>query len=292
MNNITSVIPVLNSLGVFQYLPNNGNLGDLLIDVATRQLMRHYNLPHRHAECNHVVYGGGGRFVPFYGSLETLQKSLTHPGIERCVILPHSFYEVDSFVQSLDERHTVFCRESRSLEYCLSLNSCAKFLPAHDMSIHLNPVKLRQDSECHEVSPLKEKLKAAIQQSSFTTEFTKKKCLVGYFPRRGEESTLDEESHFGQDLSELWMGYGEDSPAHAAHILALLDELSVLDIVITDRLHMGIAALYAGCQVCFFDNNYGKISGVYQQTFRQHPGMALFSHDRLMQMFPELKALA
>lgn len=292
MNNITSVIPVLTSLGAFQYLPNNGNLGDLLIDVATRQLMRHYNLPLSHAGCNHVVYGGGGRFVPFYGSLETLQESLTHPGIERCVILPHSFYEVDSFVQSLDKRHIVFCREARSLKYCRSLNSSAKFLPAHDMSIHLNPVKLRQDYKCHAVSPLKEKLKNAIQQSSFSTRFAEKKCLAGYFPRRGEESSFADKSHWGQDLSELWMGYGADSPEHAAHILALLDELSVLDIVITDRLHMGIAALFAGCQVYFFDNNYGKISGVYQQTFHQHPGMALFSHERLMQMFPELKALA
>ena len=292
MNNITSVIPVLQSLGSFQYLPNHGNLGDLLIDVATRQLMRLYNLPQSHTDCNHVVYGGGGRFVPFYGSLETLQESLTHPGIERCIILPHSFYEVDSFVKSLDERHTVFCREVRSLEYCRSLNSRSCFLPAHDMSIHLNPVKLRREIGHQEASSLKKKLKEAIEQSSFSTTFAGKPCLGGYFPRIGVESTLEEESHFGQDLSELWMGYGEDSPAHAAHILALLDELSVLDIVITDRLHMGIAALYAGCQVCFFDNNYGKISGVYLQTFRQHPGMALFSHDRLMQMFPELKALA
>jgi len=50
--------------------------------------------------------------------------------------------------------------------------------------------------------------------------------------------------------------------------------------------------LFAGCRVYFFDNNYGKISGVFQQTFRQHPGIALFPHGRLMQMFPELKALA
>jgi len=160
------------------------------------------------------------------------------------------------------------------------------------MSICLNPLQLRQDNEGQEVSPLKGKLKSAIQQSSFTAKFAGKNCLTGYFPRRGKESGLAEKSRFGQDLSELWMGCGADSPEHAAHILALLDELSVLDIVITDRLHMGIAALFAGCRVYFFDNNYGKISGVFRQTFRRHPGIALFPHGCLMQMFPELKALA
>lgn len=291
MNNITSVIPVLQSLGTFKYLPNHGNLGDLLIDVATRQLMSLYNLPLSHAECSHVVYGGGGRFVPFYGSLEKLQECLTHPGIERCVILPHSFYEVDSFVKSLDERHIVFCREARSLEYCCSLNSRSQFLPAHDMSIHLNPIKLRKENECHEESYLREKLRIAINQSSFSTTVEGKPCIAGYFPRLGVESAIDAKCRWGQDLSELWIGYGAGSSEHIAHILALLDELSVLDVVITDRLHMGIAALFAGCQVCFFDNNYGKISGVYQQTFRQHPRMALFSHDRLMHLFPELQTL-
>jgi len=86
-----------------------------------------------------------------------------------------------------------------------------------------------------------------------------------------------------QKITALWVG--ETLP-----LLAQLCIKSFLDH--GHEFQLFACRLFAGCRVYFFDNNYGKISGVFRQTFRRHPGIALFPHGRLMQMFPELKALA
>ena len=122
MSESISILPALIKLGGFQYCANHGNIGDLLIDIATRQFFRRHHLPAQEKPHRHVVYGGGGRFVSFYGSLDEQKEELTARSVERCIILPHSFYQVDSLIRSFDERHLVFCREQRSLDYCLSLN--------------------------------------------------------------------------------------------------------------------------------------------------------------------------
>lgn len=40
-----SILPALIKLGGFQYCANHGNIGDLLIDIATRQFFRRHHLP-------------------------------------------------------------------------------------------------------------------------------------------------------------------------------------------------------------------------------------------------------
>ena len=93
-----SILPALIKLGGFQYCANHGNIGDLLIDIATRQFFRRHHLPAQEKPHRHVVYGGGGRFVSFYGSLDEQKEELTARSVERCIILPHSFYQVDSLL--------------------------------------------------------------------------------------------------------------------------------------------------------------------------------------------------
>ena len=180
MTGSCSILPALIELGEFQYCANEGNMGDLLIDMATRQFFRRHHLPVRHGSHHHVVYGGGGRFVPFYGSLEVQAAKLTSARVERCIILPHSFYQVDSFIHVLDERHLVFCREQRSLEYCRSLNERAQFLPADDMALHFcpdysPPPDLEERGAPHCLKPwavsLMGKIRKAVRESSFPVTY-------------------------------------------------------------------------------------------------------------------------
>lgn len=269
-----SVQAVLHDLGLFQFIPNHGNLGDLLIDVSTRQLFRRWNMEALSEPCSHVVYGGGGRFVPFYAPLDHLQSKLTSPAIRRCVILPHSFYGVDAFVRSLDERHIVFCREPRSLRYCRSLNHKALFLPAHDMALGLNPVELDShapDSSCEDVEAFKAQVLKGVRDSSFAVSIAGKEYTCAFFPRGYSESALPQKVRQGVDLSDLWRGYGSGSSCHFNMVRSLICALSSLDFVFSDRLHICIAALYAGCRVCFIDNNYGKLSGIFYHSLSHHP---------------------
>lgn len=93
----------------FYYFPNNGNLGDLLIAEATRCYFRALRLkwneydpdyPPPASEKITLVYGGGGRFTPHWPGLENIIKHLTAPNVTRCIILPHSYTEVDFFCAS------------------------------------------------------------------------------------------------------------------------------------------------------------------------------------------------
>lgn len=295
-----SILPALIELGEFQYCANEGNMGDLLIDIATRQFFRRHHLPVRHESHHHVVYGGGGRFVPFYGSLEVQAAKLTSARVERCIILPHSFYQVDSFIHVLDEHHLVFCREQRSLEYCRSLNERAQFLPADDMALHFcpdysPPPDPEERGAPHCLKPwavsLMGKIRKAVQESSFPA-FRENYWQRGAFlPRRGKEGALPAELVLGQDISDLWSGTGDGSPEQVFLIRGLLTVLSGLDIVISDRLHICIAGLFAGCRVYFLDNNYGKLSGVYRQSLLEHPRAHLLHHSEFSGLFPEIFSL-
>lgn len=295
-----SILPALIELGEFQYCANPGNMGDLLIDVVTRQFFRRHHLPVRQEPHRHVVYGGGGRFVPFYGSLDIQVEKLTSPQVERCVILPHSFYQVDSFIRVLDERHLVFCREQRSLQYCRSLNERARFFPADDMALHFCPEpppfldpEEKGTPHCPEpwIASLLGKIRKAVQESSFPA-FRENYWQRGAFlPRRGNESALPAELVLGEDISDLWSGTGDGSHEQAFLIRELLSVLSGLNIVISDRLHVCIAGLLAGCRVFFLDNNYGKLSGVYRQSLIEHPRAHLLHHSELPGLFPEIFSL-
>lgn len=294
MPDFSSVIAALVEMGPFQYRANHGNIGDLFIDVATRQLFLRCGLHPQNGPHHHLVYGGGGRFVPFYGSLDKQKEELTAPSVERCIILPHSFYQADSFVRALDGRHLVFCREQRSLDYCRSLNKRAQFLPADDMALHFNPAALLKEVTacgCRPaswVNDTEKRLKTAVQESSFT--IFRKGIFVNaaFLPRRGDESVLPEELLLGQDLSDLWNGWGDGTLQQAFLIQALLSALSELDILISDRLHICIAGLFAGCHVFLLDNNYGKLSGVYQQSLQWHPRARQLSLAELSEAFPEI----
>lgn len=275
-----SIISALHDLGEFQFMPNHGNLGDLLIDVATRQLFKKWNLPAVQSPCPHLVYGGGGRFVPFYGPLDALRDLLTAPHIKRCIILPHSFFEVDDFVRALDERHIVFCRDAASLAYCQSLNNKALFLPAHDMALCLDPSLLCQEpAESEDASLLawEKSLHSAIRQSAFRMNENGVSLKCAFFPRIGKERALPATTEMGVDLSGLWTGSGNGSPRQFQMIRKLLDGLSTFDVVFSDRLHLCISAFFAGCRVCLLDNNYGKLSGVYHQSLSSHPRLFLLN---------------
>lgn len=290
-----SVPAALHGLGSFQFRPHDGNLGDMLLDLATRQLFHRHDLRAQTSAHPHVVFGGGGRFVSFYGSLEGYIRELTAPSIARCIILPHSFYQVDELVCALDERHLVFCREQRSLNYCRSLNSRARFLPEDDMALHLDRYALAHDLAASPLRPsgetrsLASRVRQMIQQSTIPLSRRGGRRLT-FLPRQGRESDLPEGWRRGWDVSDVWYGWGDGSLQQAFLIHDFLQALSETDILISDRLHVCIAGLLAGCETYLLDNNYKKLSGVYRQSLSWHPRAHLLDKDSLMKTFPALFA--
>jgi hypothetical protein len=47
-----------------------------------------------------------------------------------------------------------------------------------------------------------------------------------------------------------------------------IDAINTLDVVVTDRLHIGIASVMLGKKVYLLDNIYGKVSAVYEHSMK------------------------
>ena len=287
----------LRELGEFYYWPNDGNLGDYLIAEATRQLFRRmgvawkeYNPAFPPRDSGYVlVYGGGGRLVPHWGGMEVFLHHFTLPAVKRCVILPHSIHGVDDFVKALDERHVVFCRERRTLSYCRSLNNQAEFILAHDMGVGLVVDDLPEsgDMEVPE-SDLDAESMAQYQllsggEAAYARHFMSRATVkvfpggkkVAFVLRTDREKCAQVESEWAYDLSILYSASCRETPYSAQLVRYMADVLNLPDVVVTDRLHVAIMAMHVGKEVYMLDNDYGKLSGVYEVSLKERANVHL-----------------
>lgn len=274
---------VLRELGTFHYMMNQGNVGDALIAASTVALFEKegldfipcgQELPPGTEEVT-LVYGGGGGFVPYFGMLPHYVSIFSDPRLRRCVILSQSFRDCDELVDVFDERFTVFCRERVSYDYCLSRNRRAQFLLADDMALAAEPEMLKKRSIRLPFLEMAERawgrcMKKDIKTSLVTLPDGRKLavCL-----RRDPESTGQgkdlEILPLNTDLS-VYFVHVIDEVEHAfAYTRWLLKALDQPDVILTDRLHLGISGALLGKEVFLMDNVYGKISGIHELSLRE-----------------------
>ncbi len=312
-----AIVERLRQIQPFVFCGNNGNLGDQLIAVSTRQLFRKYKLEFTEyvgqslPEGVNLVYGGGGGLVPYWGALPRLQKLLLHPNISCCVILPHSIFGVDDLVRAFDERHTVFCREERSYRYCCQLNQQATFLMADDMAFsyeleNYDPERMfeipgkmvrlycymvakflkrdirrtkRIQSRLRWNRGLRNAMLELAQQSCRNVHIDGTERKIAFFLRKDAESAHPEYAAISRgDLSLLWEGSCDDDELGRMLVAAFMEALNVPDIVVTDRLHIGVAAYLQNKEVYWLDNSYRKISGIYAYTLTSDEKVHIISH--------------
>ena len=288
----------LRNLGLFYYWPNEGNLGDYLIAEATRQLFRKMGIKWKEYNPHHipeeegyaVVYGGGGRFVSHWGGMNLFEEHLTRSQVQRCVILPHSIHGVDSFVRALDERHTVVCRTRQTLAYCRVLNVRAEFMLAHDLGLALHPGQLPAWPRNELELPHEADEEAAVQYALLSgggephAWFRMRRATVrppgaarkiAFLLRTDAERSIAVQVKYAYDLSLLYSGSCRETPYSAMLVRLMADLLRYPDVVVTDRLHVAIMAMLVGREVYMLDNDYGKLSGVYEVSLKDRANVHL-----------------
>ena len=87
---------------------------------------------------------------------------------------------------------------------------------------------------------------------------------VAYFFRDDVEKFYDLQTDY--DLSAAFSPNMTAAECQFATVL-MLSVVDRFDVIVTDRLHVGIAAILMNKEVYLFDNNYGKISAVYEHSF-------------------------
>lgn len=294
----------LTGLEHFIYYPNPGNLGDELIAASTVTLFDRIGLSYEvyeegkdYGEAYTLVYGGGGGLVSEWGWHEVMAPVFSSPGLSRCVILPHSIRGCRSILRLMDERFTVFCREHRSLEYCRKFNQKAFFLPADDMAFYFSllllpsweslvercaepgillrlfsGMNLIKEREAHLCRFYRKTCRRLLRHLSSRVQFLEDGRRVGWFLREDQERDeafasclppvprMDVSRYGGGDCR--WHDY------NMMGVYMLLHAVNAVDVVVTDRLHVSIAAAMAARETMMIDNSYGKLSGVHEQSMK------------------------
>lgn len=297
LNNIDqNIINSLKMMGEFDYHANGGNLGDFLIAQAEYSLFKklglNYHIYHRTSQNKpkeNFVFGGGGGFVSYWNYQE-LFPLLTNKKIKNIIILPSSFYNCEDFIKLIDERFTIFCREQFSYEYLLSHKTPAKIYLSHDMATTLrynnfeNPInQIETNSSITDKNTAKKIYKEMFLPYQYIYELINKKTKnilvnenglkVAYFLRNDKEkSTNTDLTNIKNsiDLSTCCYGTCENEIQTDLLTRLFLAAIDTTDIVITDRLHIGVGALLLHKKLIWIDNSYKKILGVYQQSFKNN----------------------
>lgn len=296
---------LLRSLGTFYYWPNEGNLGDLLIAESTRQFFARENLNWRPyhpdtppAEPSYnLVYGGGGRFTNHWGGIEKHQEHLTAPGVQQCIILPHSFYRMDSFLQAFDNRHTIFCRGEQTFRYVRdTVREDVQVLLADDMALSLQLSCLPADGftppgveeEAQQLALLlqwnvggimKRKVRLATVRRKIQGQYRK----VAFLLRTDTEKCSQFSSPMAYDISLVWSSSCTGNKHTPELIRQFAAALQYPDVVVTDRLHVGILSALCGKCVYLLDNDYKKLSDVYHLSLKNSPKVNLLDNLQIPQ---------
>lgn len=254
-----NLVRELRSLGRFRYVPNMGNLGDCLIATATYQFFDKYGLMDcltDDANCENIVYGGGGVWVSnlyaeiYRPVLEVFQKA------ERVIILPSSIFDCPALIDVLDSRFVVFCREENTYLYLRRARTGAKLFLDSDMALRMNREVLDVvlSTKFLYVKTVEEILRRIKNKGDLVFFLRKDVESRG----NGVRSDFDLSAAFSPDMTENECQFAT---------MLMLATVDWFEVIVTDRLHVGIAGLLMGKEVYLLDNSYGKISSVYRRSF-------------------------
>lgn len=302
-SNNQKICDVLGKLQNFYFFPNRGNLGDVVIAASEYQFFDSQNYDYKILDPEDLpqtkfslVYGGGGLWTKYYDYSNVLNV-FNNKNADKIVILPSSFNECDDLLKIADERFVIFCREEKSYNYCLSKNSKAQFILSDDMALGLdidfykkrehNTIKKVHSREIKDIYtklfiPYKKILKTIPDVFNKITKINNRS--IGYFLRHDVEGHVDWSSsniNFNVDLSQILGSYCIDSAFSKIIAKAFLAMIDTVDIVVTDRLHVGICAHLLNKEVVLVDNTYGKISSVYNFSLKQYDNVRLVSGEEI-----------
>lgn len=264
----SALLATLRSLGEFTFIPDQGNLGDALLATATLRFFDAHHLPYRMLcdapePADVVVYGGGGIWIPDYEQ-EWLRFLPIFRQAKRVVILPGSYRHCDRLLEVADERFTLFCREMDSYAYLRSSGCKATIIPDHDMALRLTADFLAEP---------REKEPKQFRSNEIPRSFAHlPQCDVGYLLRSDSEGADIPYVPGAVDLSAC-AGFSAlatraELAFYARFMLCAVDYFGT---IVTDRLHVGIAAALMGKQTYLLDNSYRKLSAVYTHSLQSCP---------------------
>ena len=270
------------------YVPNIGNAGDALIASGTWQLFDTIGLRPRVvsaaliSEGASVIYAGGGNLTPDYQNCARFLRRCMSVGVKEAMVLPHTIRGHVKLLEQLDERFTLVCRDLPSLEWCTANAPAARTIFAHDLALGLDVPSLRR--RCRGLAPFADliirtgrarRFRAYLRWRRYTRSVQPVNGTLRVF-RADVEAVSRHPGDRLQDIPGAYVSEFVDRVEHDFVARDLLDTIGRSDVIVTNRLHIGIAGALLGKHVKLYDNSYGKIRDVYQSSLK---GCALVSFE-------------
>ena len=186
----------------------------------------------------------------------------------RIVLLPHTIRGNEDVIESLDERVTLFCRDTRSLEHVQCLNSRVECLAGHDMALHCDVHDMLANAELSALGwPL---LEAALSKSDLSFDELASRPVIRFM--RTDREALCRDTKGDLDISRAF-GSVANIRSSAVTTWCFLKAISVAPRIVTDRLHVAIGAALLGRPCELHDNSYNKNRLVYDFSLRGFPSL-------------------
>lgn len=218
-----------------------GNYGDALIWHGTREILNSAGVEHRSIQCDDapvsdtLIVDGGGNLIDLYDDVRLFFESVGKH-YSRIVILPHTITGARPLacLRALGHRVVVFCRERVSYAAVRASAPEAEVFLWHDCALF-----------------------ATIQRSCGTIP---EPNSILYAYRTDAEASSSERSCLRGNRDLSLEGYAMSPLDHMVEVLSQYER------VVTDRLHIGIAASLLDCEVVLYPNSYYKNRAVYEYS--------------------------
>ncbi|HYP89378.1 MAG TPA: polysaccharide pyruvyl transferase family protein [Polyangiaceae bacterium] len=270
-----------------RYVPNAGNAGDALIACGTWQLFDDLGLspvPSRATMLTAgdvAIYAGGGNLVNEYQDCASFLERCLAVGVRRALVLPQTVRGHEGLLQRLDDRFTIACRESESLERARASGTRAQLIFAPDLALRIDVNRLL--TQCQRLPvraqlmkdlALNGRLPAYLAWRSRLLRLAMEHRSTLHIIRNDVEAVAGVNGDARWDVSGLyWSEFTLRSEVDFVTRDLLMLMKSAREVV-TNRLHAGVAAALVGRRVTYTDNSYGKIRAVYNSSLKDIDGIS------------------
>lgn len=252
------------------YMPNSGNAGDSLIATGTFDCFRRLSIRFTpigpsgaKAAGQVVILGGGGNFVPAYATIRNALESYRDSAAQ-IILLPHTIRGNEDLLAELGDNVTILCRDIESFRHVAAHCHRPQVLLGHDMAFHL-------DAEAFLFGG-----NTAPWQAAFQDRLAERKIDLQALAAREKAYLARRDSEYGGPIGGsdvdpsavfefgVWPGNAEKSS------WCFLEFIRCMRSVVTDRLHVAIAAALLDKGCALFDNSYGKNAEVHLHSLKYH----------------------
>lgn len=255
------------------FVPNAGNAGDNLINLAACLLFDRLGLdwePGAQATAypgRAVVYGGGGSLVPLYpAAAEGLR--LNRRAARAVVVLPHTVRAHAGLIAELDERVTIFARETPSRDYVAAAGGGAALGLSHDLAFLLDRETIAGLPWAWAALLRRRRIAWARMLVKFAWR-ARMVDPVLHCQRMDAEDTGATPHPLNADMSRNFATGDQSCPVSVNVAKMLVRVIDLYDRVETNRLHIAILSAILGKPVAMRDNSYGKNRAVWEHSMRE-----------------------